>query len=103
MKKTFSFISARKTPERQADSIKHEVKKYIARERRKKLPTNMDYWDFDCKIGPEPKSAKKIHVNEINKSISELAKTEESSFYLEVLSKPAHRKETPKMPEVKKD
>lgn len=102
MKKTFSFASATKNPERQADSIKHELKKYIARERRKKLPENKDYWDFACKIGTEAKTSKKIHVNEINKSISELAKGEENNFYIEVVAVAAHRKETPKTEEKKK-
>lgn len=92
MKKTFSFTVPNKTRDRQIDSIKYEVKKYIARERRKKLPDNVDFWDFDCKIGLNSEEAKVIHLNDINPSISELATSEAESFYLEVLVKNGTRK-----------
>ena len=48
MKKTFSFKVSNKNRDRQTDSIKYEIKKYIARERRKALPEGGDFWDFDC-------------------------------------------------------
>ena len=71
-RKTFSFSAPNKKPERQVDSIKYEIKKYIGRERRKKLPENVDFWDFDCKIGANAEEAKYVHVAEINKAISKL-------------------------------
>ena len=88
MKKTFSFVVPNKKPERQCDSIKYEVKKYIARERRKKLPDGADYWDFDCKIGLYAEVAEDIHVSQINKEISKVFDSGNESFYLEVMVKP---------------
>ena len=43
MKKTFSFAHPKKKRPRVADSIKHEVKKYIKRERNKTLPEDVDF------------------------------------------------------------
>ncbi len=92
MKKTYLLNVKNKTTDRQVDSIKHEVKKYIARERRKKLPDNVDYWDFDCKIGDDEQVAATIHLSKINEMISKIAAKNNESFYLEILVKPAQRK-----------
>ncbi len=91
MKKTYLLTEKNKKTERLVDSIKHEVKRYIARERRKKLPTDGDYWDFDCKIGENEEVAVTIHLSKINEMISEIAVAKNESFYLEILAKPAGR------------
>jgi len=91
MKKTFSLTHEKiKTP-RLVDSIKHEVKKYLKRERNKKLPEGVDFWDFDCKYGHTQETADIIHVSELNKSIDDAVSHELKSFYLEVMVKPANR------------
>ncbi len=33
------------------EAIKYELKKYIKRERNKKLPEEVDFCDFDCRYG----------------------------------------------------
>lgn len=88
MKKTFFLTSDKHAPDRQVDSVKHQIKKYIARERRKALPENVDFWDFDCKIGADASSAAVIHISEINKNISAIAAEKKESFYIEVLVNP---------------
>ena len=95
MKKTFTFIVDNKKPERQCDSIKYEVKKYIARERRKKLPDGADFWDFDCKIGDDEASSEEIHVSQINKEVSKVFESGKETFYLEVMAKPRNRQRKP--------
>ncbi len=91
MKKTFSLSHEKiKTP-RLVDSIKHEVKKYLKRERKKQLPEGADFWDFDCKYGHSEDQAEVIHVSALNKSIDDAAQHELASFYLEILAKPAKR------------
>ena len=92
MKKTFSFNVSNKNRDRQTDSIKYEIKKYVARERRKTLPTGSDFWGFDCRIGATCSQSEVVHLNDINKSITKLEKEKEDSFYLEVLVKPVVRK-----------
>jgi hypothetical protein len=91
MKKIFKLIVENKTPERQADSIKYEVKKYLKRERKKDLPENTDYWDFACKIGDTETDTREIHTQELNPSIDEYLNKGTESFYLEILAKPGHR------------
>lgn len=91
MKKKFKLTDSKKAPARQVDYVKHEISKYIARERRKPLDTGIDYWDFDCKIGIDQDSADVIHVAEINKGIDRIAAQGSESFYIEILAKPARR------------
>lgn len=91
MKKNFNLTAANKTPERQTDSVKHEIKKYITREQRKPVTQDVDFWDFDCKLGPDLQNAHIIHVSEINKKIDLLVTEKVESFYIEILAKPGHR------------
>ncbi len=91
MKKTFSLTSPVHKPDRQVELVKHEINKYIARERRKAFPVGVDYWDFDCKCGPNADSAIAIHVSEIGKQIDKTAATNATTVYVEILSKPAAR------------
>ncbi len=95
MKKTFLLTHEKiKTP-RLIDSIKHEVKKYLKRERNKQLPDGADFWDFDCKYGHSEDKAEEVHVSALNKSIDDAVQHELQSFYLEILAKPANRTKKP--------
>lgn len=96
MKKTFYFKAPNKKPDRQVEAIRQEINKYLAREKRKPLPDDADFWGFDCKIGESDESALVIHVEEIPSNITELAAKEIESFYLEILAKPEKRKEKEK-------
>ena len=91
MKKTFTTIVSNKKPERQLDSIKYEIKKYLARERRKPRPDDIAFWDFDCRVGVTEEVAKKINVSEINATISSLVESGNTSFYVEILAKPGKK------------
>jgi hypothetical protein len=103
MKKTFKLTHEKIKIPRLFDAIKHEVKKYIKRERRRALPENADFWDFDCRFGADEASSKVIHVSEINKSISWAESEQLKSFYLEIMAKPCTRnKPEEKKPEEKK-
>jgi len=100
MKKTFKLTHEKLKLPRLVDAIKHEVKKYIKRERTRVLPEGVDYWDFDCKFGLDEASSEVIHLSEINKSISWAESEKLESFYLEVMVKPCVRNI---MPEVDSD
>lgn len=91
MKKTFELTHPKIKVERMVEAVKHEVKKYLKRERNKTLPEYADYWDFDCKIGASAQTADVIHVATINKQVDILAADGLTSFYLEILVKPAVR------------
>ncbi len=87
MKKTFQLIVANKNKDRQVDSIKNEVRKYIKRERSKRLPEGFNYWSFDCKFGKTEQEATEIRFVDITKSIDIAASENLESFYLELVSK----------------
>ncbi len=91
MKKTFKLTHEKIKLPRLVDAIKHEVKKYIKRERRRQLPEGADYWDFDCKFGVDEAHSEVIHMSEINKSISWAESENLESFYLEVMVKACQR------------
>jgi len=96
MKKTFQLSHPKIKRPRLVEAIKYEVKKYIKRERNKKLPSDIDFWDFDCKFGADEASSAVIHLSEINKAISAAEADELESFYLEILVKPGYRRKKPK-------
>ena len=96
MKKTFQLTHPKIKVPRLVEAIKHEVKKYIQRERRKPLPAGVDYWDFDCRFGADAEHCAVVHVADINKAISQAEEQQLESFYLEILAKPGHRSSKPK-------
>lgn len=95
MKKTFKMSHPKIKAPRLVEAIKHEVKKYIRRERNKTLPDDIDYWDFDCRYGVDEASSEVIHLSAINKHISQAEEQQLESFYLEVMVKPGYRSKKP--------
>jgi len=91
MKKTYKLTHPKIKLARLIDAAKHDVKKYLKRERNKKLPEGADFLDFDCKYGATDKEAKVIHLTEINKCIDAAHEANLESFYLEIIAKPGHR------------
>ena len=91
MKKTFSFTAKNKIPARQVEAIKHDVKKYLAREQKKKLPEGADFWEFDCRFGFTEEAAEVIKISEIRPSISKAFDEGQEGFYLEILAKPGSK------------
>ena len=91
MKKTFHLTHPKIKKERLVEAVRHEINKYLKRERNKSLPEGADFWDFDCKFGPDLENAKEIHVAEITKCIDRVQEQQLEMFYLEILAKPAHR------------
>lgn len=92
MKKTFELTHPKIKLARRVDAVKHELKKYLKRERNKTLPAGADYWDFDCKFGNTEAEAEPVHVSQLNKLIDKTQQEERTSFYVEILAKPAVRK-----------
>ncbi len=96
MRKTFKLTHPKKKFARLVESVRHNVKKYIKRERKKQLPEGVDFWDFDCKFGNTAEDSKEIHLAEISKYIDKAEEQQLESFYIEILAKPGHRAKKPK-------
>ncbi|WP_372763282.1 DUF6172 family protein [Pseudoalteromonas sp.] len=93
MKKVFTLNHEKIKYPRMVDAAKHEVKKYLKRERNKTLPIDADYWAFDCKFGHTAEDAEVVHVAELSKCISEIEKQNLMSFYVEIIARPAQRQQ----------
>ena len=91
MKKTCPLKAEGKNPERMLEATKHEIRKYIKRERRRDLPEGVDFWDFDCKFGASSETASVAHLAELIPLIDALVKSDGEQFYVEILSKHGHR------------
>lgn len=96
MKKSFKLTDPKKAPARQVEYVKHEINKYLARERRKKPAEGADYWDFDVKFGLAPEKTEEIHIASINKNIDRVVLENADSFYIEIMAKPGFRMKKPK-------
>ncbi len=95
MRKTFALTHPKIKTARLVDSIKHEIKKYLARERRKKLPEGADYWTFDCQFGASQDSAEDVYVSELSKRIDGAVERDLPEFYVVILARAAIYEERP--------
>jgi hypothetical protein len=104
MKKIYKLRQENKKHERVIEETKHNIRKYIKRERSKKLPESMDYWDFDCRFGEDSDDAISTHLSQIIASLDKAYDAKWEQCYVEILAKPAKReikqKEEPNMQEL---
>ena len=96
MRKTFQLHVEGKDRDRVLDAVKHEIRKYIKRERRRDLPEGADFWDFDCQFGRTKEDAAVAHLSALTGLINGVASEGGAQFYVEILAKPAKR--TPRAP-----
>nr|WP_145546726.1 DUF6172 family protein [Variovorax boronicumulans] len=95
MRKTYPLQVEGKHPDRVLDAIKHDIRKYIKRERRRALPEGMDFWDFDCRFGADEASAGIVHLSDITGLIDGVVKDGGQQFYVEIVARPAKRRPRP--------
>ena len=101
MKKVFKLKEENKNSDRLLDAIKYEIRKYIKREKRKKLPKDVDFWDLKCKFGKNEEEAKAIGFVDITKHINEASSADYESFYIEILSEKGYKPKKEEVPEGK--
>ena len=85
MKKTFPLQAPGKDDARVRDKIRHEVNKYIRRERQKKLPEGFGTWEFNCKVGADAESAEHRGLKEVGGAIEAVALTGATAVYIEIV------------------
>ena len=93
MKKTFPLHVPGKADPRVIDAIKHDVRKYVKRERRKTLPEGFTVWLFDCRVGAAADSAESVELDRIGPAIDAIAAAGSSSthVYVEILARAGNR------------
>lgn len=87
MKKTFKLEHPKIKAPRIVDSIKHEIKKYLKKERGNTLPAGTKYWSFDCKLGQSEETATAVPLLELTKSIDEMVENNAQTIYVEMTAK----------------
>ncbi len=95
MRKTYPLRPEGKHPDRVLDAVKHDIRKYQKRERRRELPAGAHFWDFDCRFGADQDSAQTVHPGELIGLLDTLAKEGAPQCYVELLAKPAVRQPRP--------
>ena len=91
MKKTYNLIHEKIAKPRLVEAAKHDVKKYLKRERNKALPKGFDVWEFDCKFGSSQDKAGDVEVQNINANITEYEALDATEFYIEIIARAANK------------
>lgn len=92
MRKTYQLHLEGRHRDRVLDAIRHDIHKYVKRQRRVALPAGVDYWDFDCRFGPGADTAAAVHFGDLLGLIDTAAKAGADAFYVEILPKNGYRK-----------
>ncbi len=95
MKKTFKLEHPKIKVPRVVDSIKHEIRKYLKKERKNPLPPGAKYWGFDCKCGQSEETAVEVQASALTKAIDELVENNIMTIYVEITAKAMAATEQP--------
>ena len=95
MRKTYPLVIEGKNSDRVLEAVKHDIRKYIKRERRRPLAEGVDFLDFDCRVGLNEETARISHVGNLIADIDEAVKEGALAVYVEILAKPGLRKARP--------
>ena len=87
MKKTFKLEHPKIKVPRIVDSVKHDIKKYLKKERKITLPAGAKYWGFDCKLGASEETAVEVQLPSLTKSIDGLVEKNIMTIYVEITAK----------------
>ncbi|VTU19417.1 MULTISPECIES: DUF6172 family protein [unclassified Variovorax] len=98
MRKTFQLRPEGKNPDRVLDAVKHEIRKYLKRERAHALPEGADFWDFDCRFGLSAETAEAVHLSALIGRVDGVAKEGGAQAYVEILARPGQRTARPVEP-----
>ena len=92
MKKVFKLRDPKKHEDRVLEAVKHEIRKYAKREKKKDLPEKATmYWDFDCKVGATADEAKVVSYEELIKALDAVKATGVTECYVEILAKAVNK------------
>ena len=95
MRKTYLLNIDGKNRDRLLEASKHDIRKYVKRERGRPLPDGVDFFDFDCRFGGDETTAKVVHFATLTGLIDAVALEGGAQFYVEVVTKPGHRTAKP--------
>lgn len=88
MKKTFKLEHPKIKVARVVDSVKHEIKNYLTKERKKPLPAGATHWGFECLLGQSEAAATEVPLSALKPSIDDLVANNIMTIYIEITPKP---------------
>lgn len=88
MKKVFQLKDEKKKSDRIIEAIKHQLRKYVKRERGKKLPQESDFWDLQCKFGSSIDTAESLPFAQIIKELDTANSNNWEECYVEIVAVP---------------
>jgi len=94
MKKTFKLDHPKIKVPRVVDSVKHEIRKFLKKERKKPLPSGAKYWGFDCKFGQSEETAVEVELSSVMEKIDDLVANNIMTIYVEITAKAVTTGET---------
>ena len=95
MRKTYLLTIEGKNRDRLLDAAKHDIRKYVKRERSRPLPKGVDFFDFECKLGASEGAAATLHFATLMGAVDALVKDGADQFYVEVVTTHGHRSARP--------
>ncbi len=96
MRKTYVLTLEGKNRDRLLEASKHDIRKYVKRERSRPLPAGVDYWDFDCRFGSSEATATGVHFATLMGLIDTLAREGGEQFYIEIVTRHGVRNTGPR-------
>jgi Family of unknown function (DUF6172) len=91
VRKTYRLQIEGKNRDRLVEASKHDVRRYVKRERSRPLPAGVDYWDFDCRFGLDESTAEPVHFANLDDCINTAVSEGQPQFYVELHTKAGHR------------
>lgn len=92
MRKIFPLTKEGLHRDRVLEAVKHEIRKYLKRERRRELPEGADFLDFDCRVGATKETAEVVHLSALIGQLDTVAREGVAQAYVEILAKPGVRR-----------
>ena len=95
MKRTYRLDIEGKNRDRLLDAARHDMRRYVKRERSRPLPEGVDFWDFSCRFGSSEETAADIHFATLNGLVDSAAREGAPQFYVEIVTRHGHRTARP--------
>jgi Family of unknown function (DUF6172) len=100
VRKTYLLNIEGKNRDRLVEASKHDIRKYVKRERSRPLPEGVDFWDFDCSFGSDEATASVVHFATLMGLVDKVVQEGGEQFFVQVVTKHGHRTSKPQGAEV---
>ena len=95
MKRTFKLTAEGKDDARVRDKVRHEINKYVKRERRKELPEDGLRWDMRCTLGVSEATAQAVDLKALGAAIDKLAEEGNATAFVSIKAELVKRSPRP--------